>query len=178
MTAPSSCCCRLRTRPRHLRTYRLRNNGLQRYGVRKYRLRRQAAARRLPARAEVLGLPKYLRLERKELLIWPDQITQLSILARVLNRNLGGAGIGERGADNHEHGYPRRRGTPAQTWRATTEEELRGSLDSRTNRLWISAAENVLTTMPPAPLAAGRVITRCITLLMSARPILAGGGCI
>jgi hypothetical protein len=38
------------------------------------------------------GLPKYLRLERKELLIWPDQITNLSILARVLNRNRGGSG--------------------------------------------------------------------------------------
>lgn len=38
------------------------------------------------------GLPKYLRLERKELLIWPDQITNLSILARVLNRNRRGAG--------------------------------------------------------------------------------------
>jgi hypothetical protein len=37
-------------------------------------------------------LPKYLRLERKELLIWPEQITRLSILARVLNRNRGGAG--------------------------------------------------------------------------------------
>jgi hypothetical protein len=33
------------------------------------------------------GLPKYLRLERKELLIWPDQVTSLSVLARVLNRN-------------------------------------------------------------------------------------------
>ena len=38
------------------------------------------------------GLPKYLRLERKELLIWPEQITNLSILARVLNRTRGGAG--------------------------------------------------------------------------------------
>jgi hypothetical protein len=38
------------------------------------------------------GLPKYRRLERKELLIWPDQITQLSIQARVLNRTRGGAG--------------------------------------------------------------------------------------
>jgi hypothetical protein len=37
-------------------------------------------------------LPKYLRLERKELLIWPDQITQLSILARTLNRRRGGDG--------------------------------------------------------------------------------------
>ena len=38
------------------------------------------------------GLPKYLRLERKELLIWPDQITSLSVLSRRLNRNRGGAG--------------------------------------------------------------------------------------
>jgi hypothetical protein len=38
------------------------------------------------------GLPKYLRLERKELLIWPGQITRLSLLARVLNRNRGGQG--------------------------------------------------------------------------------------
>ncbi len=38
------------------------------------------------------GLPKYLRLERKELLIWPDQVTSLSILARVLNRNRRSAG--------------------------------------------------------------------------------------
>jgi len=47
-----------------------------------------------PARtpAPTPRLPKYLRLERKELLIWPDQITNLSILARVLNRNRGGAG--------------------------------------------------------------------------------------
>jgi hypothetical protein len=45
-----------------------------------------------PAPAPTPRLPKYLRLERKELLIWPDQITNLSILARVLNRNRGGAG--------------------------------------------------------------------------------------
>ena len=38
------------------------------------------------------ALPKYLRLERKELLIWPGQITELSILARALNRNRRGAG--------------------------------------------------------------------------------------
>jgi len=38
------------------------------------------------------GLPKYLRLERKELLIWPDQVTNLSVLARVLNRNRRRAG--------------------------------------------------------------------------------------
>ena len=38
------------------------------------------------------ALPKYLRLERKELLIWPDQITRLSILARTLNRTRKGSG--------------------------------------------------------------------------------------
>jgi hypothetical protein len=53
---------------------------------------RRAASPEPRPRAEVPGLPKYLRLERKELLIWPDQITNLSILARVLNRNRGGAG--------------------------------------------------------------------------------------
>jgi hypothetical protein len=53
---------------------------------------RQSAASVPQAPAGSLGLPKYLRLERKELLIWPDQITNLSILARVLNRNRGGAG--------------------------------------------------------------------------------------
>ena len=53
---------------------------------------RQAGAPEPRPPAEVPGLPKYLRLERKELLIWPDQITQLSILARVLNRNRRGAG--------------------------------------------------------------------------------------
>jgi hypothetical protein len=52
----------------------------------------QPAAPASRASAAPPGLPKYLRLERKELLIWPDQITKLSILARVLNRNRGGAG--------------------------------------------------------------------------------------
>jgi hypothetical protein len=52
----------------------------------------QPAASQGRARAGVPELPKYLRLERKELRIWPDQITNLSILARVLNRNRGGAG--------------------------------------------------------------------------------------
>ena len=72
-----------------------------------------AAGRRHPrvtATAQAPGLPKYLRLERKELLIWPDQITSLSILARVLNRNRGGAG--ER--ITHEHADPRRRSPPAE----------------------------------------------------------------
>jgi hypothetical protein len=36
--------------------------------------------------SQALGLPKYKRLERKELLIWPDQITELFIRARSLNR--------------------------------------------------------------------------------------------
>ena len=45
-----------------------------------------------PAPVPSAGLPKYLRLERKELLIWPDQITSLSVLARVLNRTRGGTG--------------------------------------------------------------------------------------
>jgi hypothetical protein len=53
---------------------------------------RQSAAPAPQAPAGIPGLPKYLRLERKELLIWPDQITNLSILARVLNRNREGAG--------------------------------------------------------------------------------------
>ncbi len=44
------------------------------------------------ATAPAPGLPTYQRLERKELLIWPDQITNLSILARVLNRNRDAAG--------------------------------------------------------------------------------------
>jgi hypothetical protein len=48
--------------------------------------------------AQTPGLPKYLRLERKELLIWPDDITSLSILARRLNRNR--AGVGERLTQN------------------------------------------------------------------------------
>jgi hypothetical protein len=59
------------------------------------RRRRQQGQPAVPAarpQAEAPGLPKYLRLERKELLIWPDQITRLSILARVLNRNRRGAG--------------------------------------------------------------------------------------
>ena len=52
----------------------------------------KGSRRRPEGRPDVPALPKYLRLERKELLIWPDQITNLSILARVLNRNRGGAG--------------------------------------------------------------------------------------
>jgi hypothetical protein len=58
-------------------------------GVRKRTAPRSPA----PARpAAPPGLPKYRQLERKELLIWPDQITELSIRARSLNRKRGGAG--------------------------------------------------------------------------------------
>jgi hypothetical protein len=62
-------------------------------GVRQFSPRRASTAARPPAPASSPeALPKYLQLERKELLIWPDQITELSILARSLNRNRGRAG--------------------------------------------------------------------------------------
>jgi predicted GIY-YIG superfamily endonuclease len=35
---------------------------------------------------------KYRQMERKELLIWPEQITDLSILMRQINRSRGGEG--------------------------------------------------------------------------------------
>jgi hypothetical protein len=54
--------------------------------------RAPAVARSRTPEVQTPELPKYLRLERKELLIWPDQITQLSILARTLNRRRGGDG--------------------------------------------------------------------------------------
>lgn len=38
------------------------------------------------------GLPKYKRLERKDVLLWPDQMGELSVVRRVLNRRRGGAG--------------------------------------------------------------------------------------
>ena len=60
--------------------------------ARRRRPRTQATAPAAAAPAQTPELPKYLRLERKELLIWPDQITNLSILARVLNRNRDAAG--------------------------------------------------------------------------------------
>jgi len=60
--------------------------------ARRLRRVRQSAAPKPQAPTGSPGLPKYLRLERKELRMWPDQITNLSILARVLNKNRGGAG--------------------------------------------------------------------------------------
>jgi hypothetical protein len=91
---------------------------------------RKRAARRSPAPARPAappGLPKYRQLERKELLAWPGQITELSILARVLNRSRGGAG--ERITENTLI----RIGMDLVLSRAaelsgTTEEELRRSL--------------------------------------------------
>jgi hypothetical protein len=56
------------------------------------RARPQQETSAASAAVQAPALPKYLRLERKELLIWPGQITELSILARALNRNRGGAG--------------------------------------------------------------------------------------
>ena len=38
------------------------------------------------------GLPKYKRLERKEVLLWPDQLGELSVVRRALNRRRAGAG--------------------------------------------------------------------------------------
>lgn len=77
--------------------------------------------------AAVPGLPKYRRLERKELLIWPDQITQLSIQARVLNRTRGG--VGERITQNTLIRVAvALLLSRAQELAGTTEEELRRSL--------------------------------------------------
>jgi hypothetical protein len=67
-------------------------------GARKPRPRRAPARATPDAPAQAPGLPKYKRLERKELLIWPDQMTQLSIRARSLNRERRDRGLtaGER----------------------------------------------------------------------------------
>ena len=105
---------------------------------------RQAGAPEPRPPAEVPGLPKYLRLERKELLIWPDQITKLSILARVLNRNRRGAG--ERITTNTLIRVAvALLLSRSQDLAGTTEEELRRSLGLP------PAAENALATTPPAP---------------------------
>jgi hypothetical protein len=84
--------------PAKAQTPVVRTPEVQTPGVRKPRRRPPAQDRQPPApevqalEVQTPGLPKYLRLERKELLIWPDQITRLSLLARVLNRNRGGQG--------------------------------------------------------------------------------------
>jgi hypothetical protein len=74
--------------------------------------------------------PKYKQLDRKELLIWPDQITDLGLLSRRLNRARGGAG--ERLTQNTLIRVAvalllARQGE----LRGTTEEELRQSLGLR-----------------------------------------------
>jgi hypothetical protein len=91
------------------------------------RTRGQLAAPAQRPAAPGPGLPKYLRLERKELLVWPDQITSLSILARVLNRTRGGAG--ERITTNTLIRVAvALRLSRSQDLAGTTEEELRRSL--------------------------------------------------
>ena len=44
------------------------------------------------------GLPKYKRLERKDVLLWPDQLGELSVTRRMLNKRRGSEG--ERITDN------------------------------------------------------------------------------
>lgn len=73
------------------------------------------------------GVPKYLRLERKDTLLWPGQLSELSVLRRTLNRARGGAG--ERITENTLI----RLGVSlllsrASELRGTTEEELQRSL--------------------------------------------------
>ena len=86
---------------------------------RKYRL---PEAVRPKGYAAGRGPAKYLRLERKELLIWPDQITQCRSCACELNRSRGGAG------ERIEHASAVLLLSRAQDLAGTTEEELRGSL--------------------------------------------------
>lgn len=73
-------------------TPEVRTPEVQTPGVTEPRLRSRRPQDQPAAAAPASGLPKYLRLERKELLIWPEQITNLSILARVLNRTRRGTG--------------------------------------------------------------------------------------
>ncbi len=73
------------------------------------------------------GLPKYKRLERKDVLLWPDQLGELSVTRRMLNRRRGSAG--ERITENTLIRVAvalllSRSGELA----GTTEEELRASL--------------------------------------------------
>ena len=73
------------------------------------------------------GLPKYKRLERKDVLLWPDQLGELAVTRRMLNRRRGSAG--ERITENTLIRVAvalllSRSGELA----GTTEEELRASL--------------------------------------------------
>jgi hypothetical protein len=90
------------------------------------RPRQREAPRPAPV-PQTPALPKYLRLERKELLIWPDQITELSILARALNRSRRGEG--ERITQNTLIRVAvALLLSRARELSGTTEDELRGSL--------------------------------------------------
>jgi hypothetical protein len=44
-------------------------------------------------------VPKYMQLERKDVLLWPRQLHELTVLRRVLNRRRG-RGVGERITEN------------------------------------------------------------------------------
>lgn len=118
-------------RPAESQTPEVRSPVQQSPEVQSHRPRRPARPPRArtpsPAPAPQPGLPKYRRLERKELLIWPDQITQLSIQARVLNRTRGG--VGERITQNTLIRVAvALLLSRAQDLAGTTEEELRQSL--------------------------------------------------
>lgn len=73
------------------------------------------------------GVPKYLQLERKDTLLWPGQIAELSVTRRMLNRARGGAG--ERITENTLIRVAiSLLLSRAGELRGTTEEELRRSL--------------------------------------------------
>jgi hypothetical protein len=73
------------------------------------------------------GVPKYLQLERKDTLLWPGQIAELSVTRRMLNRARGGAG--ERITENTLIRVAiSLLLSRAGELRGTTEEELRQSL--------------------------------------------------
>ena len=77
------------------------------------------------------GQPKYLQLERKEALLWPRQVHELTVLRRVLNRKRG-RGQGERITENTlirvavDYLIAN-----AESLTGTTEDELRRSLGIR-----------------------------------------------
>ena len=81
-----------------LQTPEVRTTKVRSTGVRRSHQAERAPVTRAEASAPVAGLPKYKRLDRKEALIWPDQLTQLSLVTQRLNRARGGAG--ERITDN------------------------------------------------------------------------------
>jgi len=139
------------------RTPKVRSNGSTDSGGSPAEGRAAGRSPEAPARQRSRGLLKYLRMERKQLLIWPDQITQCRSSPAYLTGTAG-----ERITTNT---LIRVAAAFLLSWSqdlaGTTEEELRRSLGLP------SAAENVLTTTSPAPLAADWVITRCITRSMS-----------